>query len=247
MRPADRDDARVVHHLGQDHEVLGRLHDLQVVVVGARVHRRAGVKAHKTSVGEGPVLVIVGQRRAQVTARSARSSCGSGLSGTLPSGGSVTSDVRLSSVILLPRSCTRICCTTARRHQRVTGSRRSAGPSPGRTGRDSGVCFRPSRIAPSPRRSRPSCRRATGERWSGVMVAKLKVPSSDGLPSGVRGGFAGFPWAAPGSAQAPGPPATSTPLSPCECAYTTPSEVVPILARCTVAQSDSPMQGCSPW
>ncbi len=72
MRSAvGRDDAGVVHHLVDDHHVSGGLHNLQVVVVGARGHRRTGIEADEAAVGESPVLVRV----AEAGVRSLRPFC----------------------------------------------------------------------------------------------------------------------------------------------------------------------------
>src|SRR2546426_12111788 len=50
MRPSiQRNDARIVDHLDEDHDVTGRLHDLIVVVVGAGKHRRAGRRPKKAA------------------------------------------------------------------------------------------------------------------------------------------------------------------------------------------------------
>ena len=59
-----RDDARVVDHLVDDHDVARSLQNLQVVVVGARDHRRPGVEAHDAAVGQA--AVGVGIRKARV-------------------------------------------------------------------------------------------------------------------------------------------------------------------------------------
>ena len=39
------DDANVVDHLDEEHDVIAVLEDLNVVVVGAREHRRSGVQS----------------------------------------------------------------------------------------------------------------------------------------------------------------------------------------------------------
>ena len=61
-----RDDARVVHHLDEDHDVRRRLHDLLEVVVEHRQHRRTGDRpeAHDAAFAERPLFgVVVGARR----------------------------------------------------------------------------------------------------------------------------------------------------------------------------------------
>ena len=56
----ERHDARVVHHLVQDHDVVGRLEDLQVLVVAGRDDRRTGVEPEQAALREPAVLVAVG-------------------------------------------------------------------------------------------------------------------------------------------------------------------------------------------
>ena len=59
----ERHDARLVHHLGEDDHVVGRLEELQVLVVaapGGDGHdRRAGVEAEEATLGEPAVLGAV--------------------------------------------------------------------------------------------------------------------------------------------------------------------------------------------
>ncbi len=62
LRRAEPDDARVVHHLGHDHHVIGGLHDRVIVVVEVvGQHRWPGVGAerHQTALGERPVFRVV--------------------------------------------------------------------------------------------------------------------------------------------------------------------------------------------
>ena len=57
----ERDDARVVHHLVHNHDVVRRLQDQHVVVVRAGHHRRTGVEPQETPVGQAAVGVGVGE------------------------------------------------------------------------------------------------------------------------------------------------------------------------------------------
>ena len=58
VRIVERDDARVVDHLGQDHHLVGRLHDVVVGVVAVGHHRRADAPHH-----DAPVVELVGLGR----------------------------------------------------------------------------------------------------------------------------------------------------------------------------------------
>ncbi len=55
-----RNDPSIVHHLVEDDDVVGRLEDLEVLVVAGGNNRRARVEAHQTPLGKPPVLVAVG-------------------------------------------------------------------------------------------------------------------------------------------------------------------------------------------
>src|SRR5262245_24185930 len=60
MRAAiKRDDSCLVNHLGLKDDVVARLNDLDIVVVGARDHRRPGVEPEEAAVGEAEALWIV--------------------------------------------------------------------------------------------------------------------------------------------------------------------------------------------
>ena len=64
----EADHSRVVDHLDEDHDVIGRLHDLVVVVVDVRQHRRAArrAEAHEAAFAQGATLrPIESQRRAR--------------------------------------------------------------------------------------------------------------------------------------------------------------------------------------
>ena len=70
MRPAvERDDACAVNHLVQDDHVIVRLHQLHVVVVGARDHRRTRIEAEHAALGERPFLRVVVLAAASGSAR----------------------------------------------------------------------------------------------------------------------------------------------------------------------------------
>ena len=60
------DDAGVVHHLVEDHDVAGSLCDEHVVVVRSRGHRRPRVEAEDATVRQAAVGVVVGEAVAQV-------------------------------------------------------------------------------------------------------------------------------------------------------------------------------------
>ena len=66
MRPAvERDEPCAVDHLVEDRHVAGRLEDLDVVVVGARGHRRPGVEAEEAAFRDAAVLGAVRVARAE--------------------------------------------------------------------------------------------------------------------------------------------------------------------------------------
>ena len=81
-------DARAVDHLVEDHDVVARLHELHVVVVGARHHRRPRVEAEDAALGERPLLRVVVRAAPRRGALLRPAVSG----GTRPSGGSTTSD-----------------------------------------------------------------------------------------------------------------------------------------------------------
>jgi hypothetical protein len=58
-RPS-RDDPRVVDHLVHEHDVIGRLQNLHVVVIRPREHRRPGVE-QQAAFAEGTILGAVGR------------------------------------------------------------------------------------------------------------------------------------------------------------------------------------------
>ena len=68
----ERHDARVVHHLVQDRDVVGGLEDLQVLVVARRHDRRSGVEAQEAALGQPAVLGAVGADAADAEAHGAR-------------------------------------------------------------------------------------------------------------------------------------------------------------------------------
>ena len=65
---ADADDARVVDHLHQDHHVIRRLHDLEVVVVEVIRHERRGrPERQQAALGERPELGVIVLAAAAIT------------------------------------------------------------------------------------------------------------------------------------------------------------------------------------
>jgi len=56
-----RDDARVVNHLVQQHDVIRMLNDLDVLVVPARKHLRARIEPHDAAVAHAPILGVIRQ------------------------------------------------------------------------------------------------------------------------------------------------------------------------------------------
>ena len=87
MRAAvGRDDARIVHHLHEDHHVPGGLHYLIVIVVGDRKHRRprARAKGEQAALGEGPLLGVLVQAERRRILRVVRSGDGAAPGGTGP-------------------------------------------------------------------------------------------------------------------------------------------------------------------
>ena len=62
----ERDDARGVHHLGHDDDMVRRLEQLHIVVVGARRHRRSGVEPEDAAVIGVEVQPRVGRMVAPV-------------------------------------------------------------------------------------------------------------------------------------------------------------------------------------
>jgi len=56
---AEGDDPRAVDHLVENHDVIPRLHQLHVVVVGARDHRRPRVEADDAALRERPLFGVV--------------------------------------------------------------------------------------------------------------------------------------------------------------------------------------------
>src|SRR5205809_5209023 len=62
MFAADADDAYIMDHLGQDHEMVRRLHDLMEIVVevrGKRGRTRSGGEPQQTTFAQGTPLGIV--------------------------------------------------------------------------------------------------------------------------------------------------------------------------------------------
>src|SRR4029079_13165197 len=55
----NRDDPRVVDHLVEDHDVAGRLNDLEGVVVGTGDHRRTRVEAEDASIDQAQIFRVV--------------------------------------------------------------------------------------------------------------------------------------------------------------------------------------------
>ena len=98
VRPAvERNHARVVHHLvGDGHDARALVNLVRVAVDGR--HHRAGHAARDAAIVEAAVLPRVGRPaalRAACCARAARCCASAVCGGTLPSGGSTTSQARL--------------------------------------------------------------------------------------------------------------------------------------------------------
>ena len=63
----ERDDAGVVDHFVVDHDVVARLNDLNVVVIRARRHRRAGVEAENAALADPAILGTKSQTLSELT------------------------------------------------------------------------------------------------------------------------------------------------------------------------------------
>src|SRR4029077_12785551 len=53
----ERNDPRIVDHLVKDRDISGSLEQLDIVVVGARGHRRPGIKAEDAALRQRPVFI----------------------------------------------------------------------------------------------------------------------------------------------------------------------------------------------
>src|SRR5215471_15909153 len=56
----ERNDPRIVDHLVDDRDISGSLEQLDIVVVGARGHRRSGIKPEDAALRQRPVFIRVG-------------------------------------------------------------------------------------------------------------------------------------------------------------------------------------------
>src|SRR5579859_6801877 len=64
--PIQRDDASAVDHFIENHDGSGSLEQLNIIVVGARNHRRPGVEAHETTLLERAIFPRIGGRMSEL-------------------------------------------------------------------------------------------------------------------------------------------------------------------------------------
>src|ERR1700730_16063767 len=62
----ERNDPRIVYHLVDDRDISRSLEQLDIVVVGARRHRRSGIEAEDAALRQRPVFMGVGVGPAKV-------------------------------------------------------------------------------------------------------------------------------------------------------------------------------------